>query len=284
MTIKQLGDIRAPLFLFGGPYGNLEATRAALDEAARLGIPPERTLCTGDITAYCGNPGETAALVKASGIHVIQGNCEENLAADGEDCGCGYDGDTACAALSVAWYDFSRRHTPTLLKQWMGVLPMRIEFTLSGRRVHVLHGAADSINRFIFPSTARADKAAEIATVGADIVIAGHSGLPFTEVIDGRVWHNPGVIGLPANDGTPRVWYSLITLHDGAPCFEHRSLAYDHEKAAATMRANGLGAYAETLITGIYPTLDSLPETEKAQTGKPLRKQALSLSQSLERT
>ena len=41
-----------PALVFGGPYGNLEATQALLDEAARLGVPPRRIVCTGDVVAY----------------------------------------------------------------------------------------------------------------------------------------------------------------------------------------------------------------------------------------
>ena len=37
-----------------------------------------------------------------------------------------------------------------------------------------------------------------------DGVIGGHCGLPFTKVVGDRLWHNPGAIGMPANDGTPR--------------------------------------------------------------------------------
>ena len=45
--------VEGDLLFFGGPYSNLEATEALLAEAVRLGIPPERIICTGDLAAYC---------------------------------------------------------------------------------------------------------------------------------------------------------------------------------------------------------------------------------------
>ena len=45
-------------------------------------------------------------------------------------------------------------------------------------------------------------KAQDLFLGGVDGLVAGHCGLPFTQTIDGRLWHNPGVIGMPANDGT----------------------------------------------------------------------------------
>ena len=41
-----------PLLVFGGPYSNLQATRAVLDEAARRGIPAKRVICTGDVDTH----------------------------------------------------------------------------------------------------------------------------------------------------------------------------------------------------------------------------------------
>lgn len=275
--IKQLGTLKAPLLIFGGPYSNLHATKALLAEAKQRGIPKDNIICTGDITAYCGNPNETSELIKNAGIHSIQGNCEESLAADTENCGCGYDGETACALLSKTWYEFSKTHTPSSLKQWMGSLPFRLELTLGGKRVHVLHGSADSINTFIYPSTSRSLKEDEIRKTGADIIIAGHSGIPFTELINGKIWHNAGVIGLPANDGTPRTWYSIIQEKEGHLHFEHHALTYDHPAAAKSMRQHGLDEYATTLGTGIYPTFDSLADIEKDQTGIPLKPEVLKM-------
>ena len=56
MSQTALREVAAdgPLLVFGGPYSNLQATRAVLDEAARRGIPAERVICTGDVVAYGG--------------------------------------------------------------------------------------------------------------------------------------------------------------------------------------------------------------------------------------
>src|SRR5260370_40490830 len=76
-----------PAIVFGGPYGNPEATRALLEQAARLGVPGERMVCTGDVVAYCADPAATVDLVRRSGARVVMGNCEESLAARNGDCG-----------------------------------------------------------------------------------------------------------------------------------------------------------------------------------------------------
>ena len=117
--MAHIGDFAGPVLVFGGPYGNLEATRAVLDAADQAGIPPERTICTGDTVAYCADPGETVALLREAGIVVVMGNCEESLATGAIDCGCGYAEGSQCDVLSAQWFSGSHiavensRRTPS---------------------------------------------------------------------------------------------------------------------------------------------------------------------------
>jgi predicted phosphodiesterase len=268
---SDLGVIEAPVLVFGGPYSNLEATSALLAEAEALDIPPARVICTGDVVAYCADPQATVDLVRAAGIAVIMGNCEESLGQGAEDCGCGFDAGSACDRLSAQWYRYAEATLDTDAKRWMSELPRRLTFTMAGRRLAVVHGAASAINRFVFPSTAPEDKLAEIAATGCEGIVAGHSGLPFTQVIDGRLWHNSGVVGLPANDGTARVWYSVLSPRGDEVHIEHRCLAYDHARAAAKMRERGLPEeYAATLESGLWDNSDILPPAEIARQGEAL--------------
>src|SRR5215207_10819963 len=93
--------MNGPVLLFGGPYSNLEATRAVLAEAGRRQIPPERIICTGDVVAYGADARATVELVRASGICVLMGNCEEALSMGAADCGCGFAPGSACEWLSA---------------------------------------------------------------------------------------------------------------------------------------------------------------------------------------
>ncbi|MCW5773891.1 MAG: hypothetical protein KIT16_19775, partial [Rhodospirillaceae bacterium] len=79
MNELDLGALDGPVLIFGGPYSNLEAARAIRAEAQRLGIPPARTICTGDIVAYCADPGACVALIREWGLPVVMGNVEDSL-------------------------------------------------------------------------------------------------------------------------------------------------------------------------------------------------------------
>jgi predicted phosphodiesterase len=273
MRTLDLGEIEADLLVFGGPYSNLQALRALRREAGRRGLGPDRCICTGDVVAYCADPVASVDEIRDWGVRVVAGNCEEQLAADSEECGCGFEDGTLCQVLAEQWYAFARRSLGADERGWMAALPDRIALTAAGRRIVAIHAAHDSTSRFIFASTDGAVKEEAIAALGADIVLAGHSGLPFTQRLAGGVWHNAGAIGIPANDGTPATWYSLMAATAGRRlAVSHHRLAYDHRAAAAAIRAAGLGeGYARALETGLWPSLDVLPRAERARTGRPIR-------------
>ena len=271
MSALDLGPVEAPLLVFGGPYGNLPATRAMRDEARRLGIPAERTICTGDLVAYCAHPAETVALVRDWGAHVVMGNVEEALGAGAQDCGCGFEPGSACDRLAERWYAHADAALDLDTKRWMAGLPRRILFGMGGQRIAAVHGAPSAIARFVFASTPPSEKLAELAAAGVDGIVGGHCGVPFADRFDGGFWINAGAIGMPANDGTRRVWYAVLTPAPGGVAVALRPLHYDGDGAAAAMREQGLPeAYARTLLNGLWPSLDILPAAERAVAGRAL--------------
>jgi predicted phosphodiesterase len=270
--------LTGPALVFGGPYSNLEATQAVLGEAARRAIPPSHVICTSDVVAYCADAVETVALIRRSGIHVLLGNCEESLGAGAADCGCGFAEGTACDLLSVAWFAHASRTLGPEERQWMAALPRTLIVEIAGLRLAVVHGSFAQINRFVFASTPDQVKIGDLDHAQVDGILAGHCGLPFTQTFGGRLWHNSGAIGIPANDGTPRIWCSLLTpgRDPRTLTIEHLALDYSYAQTAAKMRGAGLPeGYAQALATGLWPSCDVLPPAELAERGKALAPGAL---------
>jgi predicted phosphodiesterase len=270
-TVVPVLKADEPVLLFGGCYSNLQATQALLGQARRLGIPPGRIICTGDVVAYAADPVATVDLVRGSGMHVVMGNCEESLGLNAADCGCGFVSGSACDMLSIAWYAHADAMLSDDARAWMRDLPRRIDLVMGGRRLAIVHGSPRSINQFVFASASDAALLDLIGDCAADGVIGGHCGIPFTRMVDGLLWHNPGAIGVPAHDGTPRVWFSVLRVVGDDIEISHLPLEYDHAAAAAAMRTAGLPAgYADALGSGLWPSTDVLPAVELAQGGRAL--------------
>ncbi len=267
--IYDLGSLAGTIMVFGGPYSNLQATYAIKAETERLGIPPTHCICTGDIVAYCADPLETVQLIRHWGIAVVMGNCEQSLGANAQNCGCGFEEGTPCDILSRQWFAYADQRLDDDSRAWMRKLPEMIRFKLANQQIAAIHGGVDDINRFIFSSTSKNEKRKQAEMAQANIILAGHCGLPFTQHLsNGLVWHNAGVVGMPANDGTSDVWYSLLTPSQEAIKITHHRLTYDYQKAALRMRKEHLAEdYAKALETGYWPNLDILPLSERAITG-----------------
>lgn len=268
----QLGALKAPLLVLGGPYSNLEATLTLRRIATERGIPGHRCICTGDLVAYCADPMETVREIRDWGVWVVMGNCEESLAAGARDCGCGFEQGSSCDLLSSQWFNYASARIDVGTRRWMATLPRRLEFTLNGLRLAAVHGGTLQINRFLFASQSDADFQQELQRLDVDGVLAGHCGIPFNRQIGPHLWHNAGVIGIPANDGTDQGWYSLLEpAGPGQVQISRHRLHYDTATAARKMRSAGLtGGYERALESGLWPILDVLPEAEREATGHPL--------------
>lgn len=184
MRHQDLGELSGPVLLFGGSYSNLQATEVVLAQAEVLGVPIGHVICTGDVVAYCAQPAETVAAVRAAQAVVVAGNCEKQLAANALDCGCGFETGTTCDLLSAGWYTHANTEVDAEARRWMAGLPDVVTLRQVGKRVAVTHGGVTNVARFVFSMSSEAVFVEEISALKAliglvDLVVAGHSGIAF---------------------------------------------------------------------------------------------------------
>ena len=83
---------------------------------------------------------------------------------------------------------------------------------------------------------------------------------------------------MPANDGTKDGWYLLLEPSQERVLATWHRLQFDAMQAAHAMLQAGLGkAYREALLSGLWPSMDVLPEVEKLGQGLPLHPESLLL-------
>jgi len=265
--IKDLSSKKGKILLFGGIYSNLQALEKLISVAEKLNIPPENCICTGDIVGYCAQPQETVQTFRDWGAHSIAGNVEIQLGEDKEDCGCDFREGSRCDDFSKQWYPFAKIHLSKESVEWMKQLPSFIKFKYAGKNVQVVHGSVNHVSEFIFKSTEWSIKQQNFENSETDMIIAGHCGLPFSDLKNDKIWLNPGVIGMPANDGSSKTWYAIMDA-EADKIFTHHSLKYEHQKASLLMMKNQLPEeYARTLVTGIWDNTEILPGLESGLQG-----------------
>lgn len=274
--VTDAGTRSGPLLFFGGVYGNLPALRALRAWAGQHGYTPQQVFFTGDIAGYCARPAECMQELEEWGVQGIAGNVELQLRSGAADCGCNFSSDGRCDLFSRNWYPYTLAQMTPATQEWMAALPHHLRLRLGGKTILLVHGALDHTAGYIFRSTPWHQKGEQLSAAGADIIIGGHSGIPFAQQGPEGWWINAGAIGLPANDGTDRVWCASVSEAGEAVEVRFIPLRYPHGTAAAEMEERGLPAsYARSLSTGLWDNCEILPAEETGLQGRPLSPDAL---------
>ncbi|MBC5841640.1 metallophosphoesterase family protein [Flavobacterium sp. F-380] len=270
--IENIGKLTGKVLLFGGVYSNLQALEAIAEIAKKEGISSQNCICTGDIIGYCAQPEETISFFKNWNARSIAGNVEIQLSENAEDCGCDFTKGSRCDDFSQLWYPFAKSKLSTSSLSYISELPEFITFDYADKKIAVVHGSYFNTSEFVFKSTPWDKKAPNFTVTESDVIIAGHCGLPFNDRKDGLLWLNPGVIGMPANDGKNSVWYMILDEKDAELTCKHHQLDYDYTTTANLMHKHQLPQeYATTIINGIWDNMEILPETESKLQGKQIQ-------------
>ncbi|MEP3838041.1 MAG: metallophosphoesterase family protein [Algibacter sp.] len=266
--IEHLGQLSGKILLFGGVYSNLQALEALKQVAEYENINPENCICTGDIVGYCAQPEETVQLFKNWNPNSIAGNVEIQLSEGAEDCGCDFIKGSRCDGFSQQWYPYAQSLLSQDALAFLKKLPDHLTFNYADKKVMVVHGSYFNTSEFIFKSTPWKTKAINFNIDQHDVIIAGHCGLPFNHEKNNKLWLNPGVIGMPANDGNQSVWYAILDDKTGNLEYKHHTLTYNYRLTNKLLQ-NGLlpKEYARTIVTGIWDNNEILPAMESGLQG-----------------
>ncbi|HSE91967.1 MAG TPA: metallophosphoesterase family protein [Methylomirabilota bacterium] len=251
--------------LLGGVYSNYLALEAALADARGRGA--EAVYCLGDLGGFGPHPDRVFPLLHDAAVACVQGNYDVSIAAGAADCGCGYTDprDNDFAAVS---YRYTLARTSSEHRRWLGALPPALRLTLGAWRLLLCHGSPRQVNEFLWESATPVGLLERFCDrYDADVLCVTHTGLKWHRALpSGRHAVNVGALGRPENDGSPAVWYTLLTAGDDLEV-DFVPVHYDHEALAREMEREGLPPeFVETIRTGWWTCcLESLPAKERAR-------------------
>ncbi len=236
MQIAVLSDIHANLHALQAVWHDLQAQ------------VPDQVYCLGDLVGYGAYPNEVVQFVRDHQIPTLMGNYDEGVGFDMNDCGCVYKelAQEARGHLSLLW---TRRHTMDENKSYLRSLPMQLRVGERKPRLLMVHGSPRRINEYLYQDRPRATFERLARDAGAEVLLFGHTHLPYERTVAGTLFVNTGSVGKP-KDGDPRAGYVLLKL-GRRPRVEFRRVEYDVEAAARAIRDSDLpGEFALDLLTG----------------------------------
>jgi len=225
--------------VFGDIHGNIEALKAAY--GAAVSARAEKIFHLGDLGGYAPFVNEVVDFLIEHNIEGVQGNYDEAVANDRKHCGCKYEDplQEEMANRSFAW---TKSHASLKSKTYMKNLPTEITFTMEGKKLWLFHATPKKNNLYWYED--RPDKFfREMSGKGSgDTIIYGHTHKPYTKNFDGKIFINAGSVGKP-KDGDSRSCLTLIDVSANDVMVEFRRIAYDVQKTADAIVAQGLPAY-----------------------------------------
>jgi predicted phosphodiesterase len=208
LEIPAAGD---RLALCGGPYSNFGAVAAFLDRTTQV----DYRFCLGDIGGFGPLPNRTLDLLRQADVICVQGNYDQAIGDGERDCGCGYT-DPRDREFAQISYDYTYAHTAPAHRQWLQTLPQLIRLRWRDRAFLLCHGSPDRVNEFVWESdTADAWIANCLDRFAVDGIFATHTGLPWVRPVGQGFWCNVGVLGRPAHEGQPHVYFAELTWPTG---------------------------------------------------------------------
>lgn len=237
MKIAILGDI----------HGNIEALAAAYNAAISNNV--EKIYHLGDLGGYAPFVNEVVDFLIEHGIEGVQGNYDDAIANNKEHCGCRYE-DPLQAEMSTLSFEWTKGHVTEKSKDYIKGLPFEIAFEAEGRRVKIFHATPLKNNLYWYEDRDEDFFLHMARKADADIMIYGHTHIPYRKNIGGKVFINAGSVGKP-KDGDTRACVCIVDITPENVETTFLRIPYDVEKVATAIIKSGMPSYfAEKLRAG----------------------------------
>ncbi|NLW47502.1 MAG: metallophosphoesterase family protein [Firmicutes bacterium] len=222
--------------VFSDIHGNALALEAVIKDIDSRNA--DLVFCGGDLVGYGAYPNEVIDLIRKNRIPTIMGNYDEGVGFNKDDCGCAYTSSQMkeLGQISLEW---TKKKVNFENRAFLRSLLERIQFTACGKKILIIHGSPRLINEYLYADRPEESVLRIFDEERVDIIICGHTHLPFTRVMDGKCLINAGSVGI-SKDGDVRAAYTLIKLTESSLETEVIRVNYDVERMAQAIESSGL--------------------------------------------
>jgi predicted phosphodiesterase len=241
----------------------------------------DRVICLGDLVGYGPWPREVIRFIQEHNIPTVRGCWDEGIGLERADCGCKF-----VTQEDAEWghivFDWTKRALKPEDAKFLANLDFaRGEVMARAGRVAFVHGSPRSANEYLMESTHELILFERVAGAGADVLVCGHTHVPFVRKMEGtmrvtaelglkeqiqremgiaprkvprditlapKILINAGSVGEPRH-GTPHATYVIFDTATMATSIH--AVPYNVEKTARDLLKRGLPEiFAERLRAG----------------------------------
>jgi putative phosphoesterase len=229
---------------------DIHANPWALDAVGADAGAVDHVLFAGDAVNYGPDPRSVIARLRELGAIAVRGNHDHAVAWSTDP-----RASAAKQPIALAMRGWTRQQLDAADIAWLARLPLHLTVKIGATDFALFHATpGDPLFDYRFvPTLDDAQTSGFVAGVDADVLVLGHTHLPFVQRQKLLTIVNPGSVGQPL-DGDPRASYAL--WQDGE--IDLRRVAYDIDSAARAIERVELptemrAALVETLCRGVAP-------------------------------
>lgn len=234
--------------VFGDIHGNIAALEAVFEHMDEH-VPDRPRYCLGDLVGYGTFPNEVIEFVRSRSVPTIAGNYDVGVGDRSDDCGCAYrtEIERERGRQSIDWTNEAITEEN---RQYLTTLEEQIELDLGDFRAVLVHGSPRSVNEYLYADRPDASFDRLLDAVAADVLVCGHTHLPYHKRIGNRHVVNAGSVGKP-KDGDPRACYAVLSPTSDGLTVRFERVEYDVERTAGAIEESAMpDAFAEMLREG----------------------------------
>ncbi|MFB6166711.1 MAG: metallophosphoesterase [Candidatus Nanohaloarchaea archaeon] len=180
-------------------HSNLPALEAVMED-----VEEDEFLFLGDLIGYYTWPNEVVEEARRNGFTGVRGNHDEALVTDSTF---GFRGE---AVQAIRW---TRERIEDENLEYLEDLPYTRKESYEGRTVFMAHGSPQNpVDEYVHPSQAT-ERFLDRQGVETDVLLLGHTHIPFSKEVSGTLVLNPGSVGQP-RDGDSRASYATLDLEE----------------------------------------------------------------------
>ncbi len=229
--------------VFSDIHGNIHALNAVRYDIEREAL--DRVYCLGDLVGYGAFPNEVIETIQSWGVPTIMGNYDDGVGFDKDECGCAYT-DPEMKKLGDKSLMWTREVVTPENKAVLRSLLPNIRFEEGGKEFLLVHGSPRKLNEYVYEDRPLFSLEHIAKSAEADVLIFGHTHLPYAKEVAGVLLVNDGRVGKP-KDGDVRAGYVILDLADQVNV-EFRRVSYDVAAAASAVRESGLPSHFASLL------------------------------------
>jgi predicted phosphodiesterase len=206
-----------------------------IDDVARIGA--DAIYCVGDVVGRGPHPNEVVDELRRLDVPTVQGNWDEAVGMDRDQTGAVW-ATAEAEATGNASMRWSADQLTETNKAWLRQLPQSMRVAISGRSVHLFHGAPYKQTEYLWaarPSRVFARLASDEAD---DLFCFGHTHEAWHRVVGQAHVVACGSVGC-GTDGDARARYAVVYIGEPDIAVGFRAVDYDHVSVVRDMAAIG---------------------------------------------